>query len=414
MWFYILLLWTVAAVQATETCRTRYHSEMDVPECTDICLTGHRTQDYCAGNFIGFCEAKTDINVWFSTYMGCIITNCVDDADIYRFMLTFHNDCEDRYNGPLTSIEGDANEYLQWALKEQSTSASAEGLTESSYAATTTEVSSYTSLLAESTGDGEAESMTDQPPDSSSQQSPETPFRLTASSSPAVPSSTPRGQISSTTMQVENLRPGAGSPPTTTANINGATSNKFDIIHTHDNLAITKQFPTSTNAAESALSTPVIAGIAAGGTVAIALVIGLVFFFLRRHKRRASLASSADIWEPSRNTGPKPKLPVIENDSSFGRYSEVGAGTPMRQRSKAELHSESAPLPPPPLRHQIAHNGYPNPPEMHGGSGNQSSRYYHPVQQPQLRRHGSNMESRYPEMGSHATESMPSQTAFPT
>lgn len=181
-----------------------------------------------------------------------------------------------------------------------------------------------------------------------------------------------------------------------------------DTIRSHVHITISNSelpAPTNTHATEPTLNTTSIAGIAAGGTVAIALIIGLVFFFLRRRKRRASLASSANIWEPSRNTSPKPKLPVIENDSSFGRHSKVEASPPIRQHSKAELYSESAPPPP---RPQTAHNGYPNPPEIRGGSGNESSRFYRPAQQSHLHRHGSNMDSRYPELGSHAALSIPS------
>ncbi|KAH6882031.1 hypothetical protein BKA58DRAFT_372598 [Alternaria rosae] len=124
---------------------------------------------------------------------------------------------------------------------------------------------------------------------------------------------------------------------------------------------------------------------------------------MRRRKRQSSLASPADIWEPSRNTSPKPKLPDLGNDSSFGRYSEMGAGVPARQCSKAELHSEDMPLPRP-------QTGYFRPPETHGGGG-ENARYYSSAQRPEPHRHGSNMDSRYPEMSSHAMTSMPSPTS---
>jgi hypothetical protein len=177
-------------------------------------------------------------------------------------------------------------------------------------------------------------------------------------------------------------------------------------VHSHVTITTTsKAAPqsTATAAAGPTLSTTAIAGTAAGGTVGIALVIGLVFLFMRRRKRQSSLASPADIWEPSRNTSPKPKLPNIQHDSSFGRYSEMGAGVPVRQRSKAELHSENIPVPRP-------QTGYFRPPEMHDGSG-ENSRYYQSTQRPDPHHHGSNMDSRYPEMSSHAVTSMPSPTS---
>ncbi len=165
-------------------------------------------------------------------------------------------------------------------------------------------------------------------------------------------------------------------------------------------------YPTATATAAPTFSTTAIAGTAAGGTVGIALLISLVFLLMRRHKRRASLASSTDPWEPSRNTNPKPKLPNIENDSSFGRYSEVGVGAPVRQRSKAGLHSEDIPAP----RPQTAHHGFSKPPDMHGRD-TENARYYHPVQRSEPHLHGTNVDSRYPEMASHAPTNMSSPTS---
>jgi len=177
-------------------------------------------------------------------------------------------------------------------------------------------------------------------------------------------------------------------------------------VHSHVTVTATSNgVPRSTTTAAAAptLSTTAIAGTAAGGTVGIALIIGLTFLFMRRRKRQSSLASPADIWEPSRNTSPKPKLPNIQHDSSFGRYSEMGAGVPVRQRSKAELHSEDIPVPRP-------QTGYFRPSEMHGGSG-ENARYYQSTQRPDPHHHGSNIDSRYPEMSSHAVTSLSSPTS---
>ncbi|KAI4635391.1 uncharacterized protein J4E88_004533 [Alternaria novae-zelandiae] len=155
------------------------------------------------------------------------------------------------------------------------------------------------------------------------------------SASPTPSSSTTEG--GTTSVGPAPLPNDTGLAESTSKGQNGVT------VHSHVTITATsKAAPqsTATAAAAPTLSTTAIAGTAAGGTVGIALIIGLIFLFMRRRKRQSSLASPADIWEPSRNTSPKPKLPNIQDDSSFGRYSEMGAGVPMRQRSKAELHSE--------------------------------------------------------------------------
>jgi len=219
---------------------------------------------------------------------------------------------------------------------------------------------------------------------------------ISATSTP--PSSTNKGET--TQVGPAPLLNDTGLAQSTSKGQNGVT------VHSHVTITATsKAAPqsTATAAAAPTLSTTAIAGTAAGGTVGIVLIIGLIFLFLRRRKRQSSLASPADIWEPSRNTSPKPKLPNIQNDSSFGRYSEMGAGVPVRQRSKAELHSENIPVPRP-------QTGYFRPPEMHDGSG-ENSRYYQSTQRPDPHHHGSNMDSRYPEMSSHAVTSLSSPTS---
>jgi hypothetical protein len=221
-------------------------------------------------------------------------------------------------------------------------------------------------------------------------------------SQPAPPASSTPASAPSSTNEREPMSAVAIPPPNNTGLVNDVTTHSH-IYLTTSTLAAPKS--TTTHTAEPALSTTTIAGTAAGGTVGIALTIGLILFLLRRRKRRASPASSADIWEPSRNTSPKPKLPQINNDSSFGRYSEFGAAVPMRQHSKAELYSDCIPCPP------TAHDGYPNPPEMRGGSGGESTRYYHNSKRPKAHGHGSNMNSQYPELGSHTVTNMPSPSS---
>ncbi|KAI4672034.1 uncharacterized protein J4E78_000533 [Alternaria triticimaculans] len=231
---------------------------------------------------------------------------------------------------------------------------------------------------------------TGQSADASSQPS------LSATSTP--PSSTTEG--GTTSVRPAPLPNDTGLAQSTSKGQDGVT------VHSHVTVTATSNGApqsTATAAAGPTLSTTAIAGTAAGGTVGIALIIGLIFLFMRRRKRQSSLASPADIWEPSRNTSPKPKLPNVQNDSSFGRYSEMGAGVPVRQRSKAELHSEDMSSPRP-------QTGYYMPPEM-SGAGNESARYYQSAQRPEPHRHGSNMDSRYPELSSHAVTSMPSPTS---
>lgn len=163
------------------------------------------------------------------------------------------------------------------------------------------------------------------------------------------PSSTEKGET--TSGGPAPLPNDTGLAQSTSKGQNGVT------VHSHVTVTATSNAAprsTATAAAAPTLSTTAIAGTAAGGTVGIALIIGLIFLFMRRRKRQCSLASPADTWEPSRNTSPKPKLPNLGNDSSFGRYSEMGAGVPVRQRSKAELHSEDVPLPRPQTGYSVS------------------------------------------------------------
>ncbi|KAI4675391.1 uncharacterized protein J4E84_010133 [Alternaria hordeiaustralica] len=211
----------------------------------------------------------------------------------------------------------------------------------------------------------------------------------------------------SSTNQGETTPVGPAPLPNDTGLAHATSKGQNDVtVHSHVTITATSNAApqsTATTAAAPTLSTTAIAGTAAGGTVGIALIIGLIFLFMRRRKRQSSLASPADIWEPSRNTSPKPKLPNIQHDSSFGRYSEMGAGVLVRQRSKAELHSEDMPVPRP-------QTGYFRPPEMHGGGG-ENARYYNSGQPSEPHGHGGNMDSRYPELSSHAVMSMSSPTS---
>ncbi|RYO67986.1 hypothetical protein AA0116_g600 [Alternaria tenuissima] len=369
MYFYILLLLfgSVAAQERDKFCIAP-KPPLALPGCTRQCLIGDGKvlDGNCADNLEGF------------YYVDMFEAACQGTHEDY-FENKFHfGGNEFNYKDLLT---GTPSGSIAASTKDSATSFKATSTYETIIEILTSNTPSpSTSTSASSSSETEKSSEAPSPPPATSMPA-------------AAPSSTNEGKPKSVV---------AAPAPSNTIPPNDVT------IQSHVHITTSNSelpAPTNTHATEPTLSTTSIAGIAAGGTVAIALIIGLVFFFLRRRKRRASLASSADIWEPSRNTSPKPKLPVIENDSSFGRHSKVEAGPPMRQHSKAELHSESAPPPP---RPKTAHNGYPNPPEIRGGSGNESSRFYRPAQPSHLHRHGSNMDSRYPELGSHAAPSIPS------
>ncbi|RYN80810.1 hypothetical protein AA0117_g2840 [Alternaria alternata] len=386
MYFSILLLLfgSVATQERDKFCIAA-KPPLALPGCTKQCLIGEGKvlDGNCADNLEGFCELSDVVHIHFNMYGAIDYVNMFKAACKGTHEDYFENEFnyggnEFNYKDLLT---GKPSGSIAASTKDSATNFEAMSTYETTIEILTSNTPSpSTSTSASSSSETEKSSEAPSPPP--------------ATSTPAAaPSSTNEGKPTSVV---------AAPAPSNTIPPNDVT------IQSHVHITISNsELPalTNTHAAEPTLSTTSIAGIAAGGTVAIALIIGLVFFFLRRRKHRASLASSADIWEPSRNTSPNPKLPVIENDSSFGRHSKVEAGPQMHQHSKAELHSESAPPPP---RPQTAHNGYPNPPEIRGGSGNESSRFYRPAQPSHLHRHGSNMDSRYPELGSHAAPSIPS------
>ena len=217
-----------------------------------------------------------------------------------------------------------------------------------------------------------------------------------SSAVPAVPSSTVQGKES---VPVVAVPPTANSdsfkPP-----LRGQTDTS-----THDHVTVattiqTKSTPLSSSSSEPAFSTTAIAGTAAGGTVGIALIIGLVYFLMRRRKRRASMASSEHMWDPAtHNTDRKPTFPVLQNDSAFGRYCDANG----QQMTKAELHSDVL-LPPPP---QTPNQG---PFETsgiqdEGKVGNMQ--YYQPPHDYQ----NGNYDSRYPELPSHPVKPLSSPTS---
>lgn len=129
---------------------------------------------------------------------------------------------------------------------------------------------------------------------------------------------------------------------------------------------------TATAGASSAFSTAAIAGTAAGGAIGIALIICLVYLFMRTRKRKASMASPEDMWNPTHNTDRKPTLPEQQNDTGVGRYYEA----PANQMSKAELHSDS--LPSPPL-HTLSQDMIKTP-GFQGEGDARHARYYQPSQ----------------------------------
>ncbi|KAJ4339280.1 hypothetical protein N0V95_007833 [Ascochyta clinopodiicola] len=94
---------------------------------------------------------------------------------------------------------------------------------------------------------------------------------------------------------------------------------------------------TTSEVDQPVLSTAAIAGIAVGGTVLLALLIGAAFFILRRHKRNKSAKMALPpVYEPVDEKLAYGK-PELDGQVLQHQYSEMGTGAPMEY---AELDAE--------------------------------------------------------------------------
>lgn len=125
----------------------------------------------------------------------------------------------------------------------------------------------------------------------------------------------------------------------------------------------------STKSTKPTLSTPAIAGTAAGGTLSLALLIGTIYLCMRRRKRYQ--ASSPDMWAPDHNASDKP----LPDHKIQAAYAELG-GAAATKPTHAELHSKSKPR----VDTQAYLNSSPGEKRdsvgMRGGAGSTRERYY--------------------------------------
>ena len=77
-----------------------------------------------------------------------------------------------------------------------------------------------------------------------------------------------------------------------------------------------------------ALNVAAIIGIAVGGTVLLALIIGLVTFFLRRHKRKESAQLVLPPSYESADNKEGYEKPELDGQALGYQYAEVGVGAP--------------------------------------------------------------------------------------
>jgi hypothetical protein len=113
---------------------------------------------------------------------------------------------------------------------------------------------------------------------------------------------------------------------------------------------------------------------------------------MRRRKRRSE-ASYPETWEPTRDLNTKLEL---DNDTTFGWYSKMDAGTPVHQPSKAELYSEGVPSP--------STTGSPKLAKYSSTMSKSHPQYCYLSARPE--QHINNMESRYTNLGDSGKDAM--------
>lgn len=103
--------------------------------------------------------------------------------------------------------------------------------------------------------------------------------------------------------------------------------NSASVASTSQETSPASSAPTTDRPDKPALSTAATAGIAVGGTVLLALVVGAAFFFMHRRKQNKSTKpSSPPIYEPTKAAYDKPEL---DGQALGHHYSELDVGTPV-------------------------------------------------------------------------------------
>ena len=82
-----------------------------------------------------------------------------------------------------------------------------------------------------------------------------------------------------------------------------------------------------------------IAATAGGGTAFLALIIGLVYIFMRRRKRRQVTPTAPDLWDSSRGVNEKSEL---DGGAMKDQYPKTITGDALETFKKAELHSDTS------------------------------------------------------------------------
>ncbi|KAK1916492.1 hypothetical protein P3342_004311 [Pyrenophora teres f. teres] len=320
---------------------------------------------------------------------------------------TMHVKCTNREQWP-SKVEGSLNDWFQVAIKYSGVASTTQTATKttggnvatsfepstemsttptpepsSTDAATSTVQSSNAASPSTSVATSSSPSTSGPPPPPQSSQSGDGP--------PAVIPANPTETTVSTAQSQSTTAPVAApntDPPGPTS---GQSSTETAHVHAQSTTTSGSNNSTTTPADPPAFGTTAIAGTAAGGTVGLALIVGLIYFLMRRRKHRAFKPSPADMWDPTHHTDRKPTLPVLQHDTTYGRYGEP----PTQQMNKAELHSNAL-LPPPPQQHNAFQSQSPD------DAGGGANRYY----QPSPNHHG-NLDTRFPQLPAHPPMSSP-------
>ncbi|KAI1535152.1 hypothetical protein PtrSN001A_006125 [Pyrenophora tritici-repentis] len=387
-------------------------SNVILPDCTKGCIAGGTVGDVCADDFNSFCEHQGYVNLFSKGYGSCLISDCVSDQEIYTTLITMHGKCTHLEEWPL-KVDGNLNDWFTYVFGDSSTSPAMQTATETTggnvaisfepstdQPTPTTEPSSTdagTSAKPSSNAANTSTSAANSSPPQQSSQSGDGPPAAIPANPTETTVSTDQGQPTTAPASASNNdQPGQSSGQANT-----------DTAHAHAQPTTTFGPNNSTTgpADPPAFGTATIAGTAAGGTVGLALIAGLIYFLMRRRERKVFKPSPANMWDPTHNTDRKPTLPVLQDDTNYNRYSEAT----QPQMNKAELYSNA--LLPPPQQTPI-HNAFktPDPGYPHDGGAAGANRYYQPP--PQNQHHG-NFDTRFPELPAHPTHQPMSSPTSP-
>ncbi|KAF1925855.1 uncharacterized protein M421DRAFT_7618 [Didymella exigua CBS 183.55] len=273
----LLLCWALFGLAIAQTDCKKSSPEFSLPSCMEKCfLTGGCGGCPCANNLKGWCEISSGEgpDSWFARWGQCVLGACPDDGDITNLMLLYVAQCDDTVGGPLN------NDTVPYPLRDWAPKAP-QYLSQSSNSPLDTVTSSESRPVATLTG------------------------------------------VSPTAI---------ASLGSTTVSTNDSDATVLDDKASSSSFAIgpASATPIVQDISKPALSVAAIIGVAVGGAVLLALVIGFVAFVLR-HRKRKQLSTSVS---PPSCEGVDTKegydKPELDGQVRAYQYSKTDVGAPAR------------------------------------------------------------------------------------